>query len=698
MARSNPTANRLVLALVPAAALALAALLSCAAADSGRRAPASRYGVEWVCDEHGDRVRALFAALDLGRPGMQAVRDAVDDGDWEDACRALVSYYEDGTGGSWLRLRGPTGTEPTDERGDRILGNAFTFHGRDYTVPRTATGEIDWTTRGPDDDPEWTAALNRHFHLPWLMRAYLRTGKTVYTDRLCDQIVDWVQTYPYPEAFSTEVQWDGHQVAARVPNWAEVFYGLQAFDDFAPGARILMLAGVYDHARYLSSFHRDLGNWAAKEMVSLGEIAVAWPEFADAPAWLGLSRRVMKEQMDAQVYPDGAQKELTISYHVITVKHFENFVQTLARGGVDASADFAPGIERMWNYVAYTMRPDGYGPMNNDSDHDAVRDDLLAGAERYRRPDWRYIATGAEAGAEPEDPPSRVFPWSGQVVMRDGWERDAHWAFFDVGPAGTAHQHADKLHLSVTAYGRDLLVDPGRYIYKPGPDFDYFRGSAGHNVILIDGAGQALGAAVAGAPLSGDDYAIEPAFDFARAGTDAGFAGIEGTAAHTRTVVYVRGRLWVVVDHVDTDRPRELQALWHYHPACSVEVQGTTVASVDTRSANLRIVPASNLEWRADVVVGQTEPAVQGWYSERYGEKVAAPTAVFRARVDGPATFAWVLVPAPGTARRVTARLETDRRGDVTVVTIDGLGGARPLRVRVPMRSGIASIEQASTE
>jgi hypothetical protein len=129
-----------------------------------------------------------------------------------------------------------------------------------------------------------------------------------------------------------------------------------------------------------------------------------------------------------------------------------------------------------------------------------------------------------------------------------------------------------------------------------------------------------------------------------------------------------------------------------------VEVQGTTVASVDTRSANLRIVPASNLEWRADVVVGQAEPAVQGWYSERYGEKVAAPTAVFRARVDGPATFAWVLVPAPGTARRVTARLETDRRGDVTVVTIDGLGGARPLRVRVPMRSGIASIEQASTE
>ena len=49
--------------------------------------------------------------------------------------------------------------------------------------------------------------------------------------------------------------------------------------------------------------------------------------------------------------------------------------------------------------------------------------------------------------------------------MRDGWHERAHWAWFDAGPWGIAHQHNDKLHLSVSPFGRDVLVDTGRYNY-----------------------------------------------------------------------------------------------------------------------------------------------------------------------------------------------------------------------------------------
>ena len=141
----------------------------------------------------------------------------------------------------------------------------------------------------------------------------------------------------------------------------------------------------------------------------------------------------------------------------------------------------------MTNYLAYILRPDGHLPLNNDSDRLDDRSNVLWHARDYNRPDWIWIVTNGREGEEPKGLPSVVFPWAGQVVMRSGWDADAHWAFFDVGPLGMSHYHYDKLHLSVAAYGRDLLVDAGRYTYTGGKWMDYFMGSASHNVILVDG-------------------------------------------------------------------------------------------------------------------------------------------------------------------------------------------------------------------
>lgn len=34
--------------------------------------------------------------------------------------------------------------------------------------------------------------------------------------------------------------------------------------------------------------------------------------------------------------------------------------------------------------------------------------------------------------------PSSLFPWAGQVVFRSGYDADATWAFFDIGPYGSS--------------------------------------------------------------------------------------------------------------------------------------------------------------------------------------------------------------------------------------------------------------------
>ncbi|MCK4625302.1 MAG: heparinase II/III-family protein, partial [Phycisphaerae bacterium] len=300
---------------------------------------------------------------------------------------------------------------------------------------------------------------------------------------------------------------------------------------------------------------------------------------------------------------------------------------------------------------------------------------------------------------KPKGQPSVVFPWAGQMIMRSGWDADAHWAFFDVGPWGTAHYHSDKLHLSVAAFGRDLLVDSGRYTYVyVGPQRAwhlYFRYSASHNVILIDGHGQNPDQREVSKPMKKDSFAVEAAFDFARGTFEKGYMEVKGQAVHTRAVLYVRGKFWVVVDRITTDRPRDIEALWHYHPACAVEIEDGSVTSTDAGKGNLRIVPVSPLPWKVQIVKGREKPSIQGWYSVRYNVKEPSPTAVYSAKIEKSATFAWILVPAKGTVPKAKAEIISEKDGIIRVGV--SLPGAKPVIVTIPLKEGKPGIEKKGT-
>jgi len=644
--------------------------------------------IEGVCRSCPERVVKLFQCLDLGRRELGAVKAAVDGKDWPAACRALLAYYREGKTAGWLRrpvAKPGTATDPTAEA---ILNDTITCYRLTAKVPRRPGGGLDWAYNGPNGDREWGWGLNRHSHLSALLSAYRKTGNLAYVRCIDRHVRDWVTSNPYPAKRSSTPQWRGLETFFRVVRWAEVFFELQEVDALSPAARVLILSSIPDHADYLRRFHAGGGNWITMEMYGLATAAVVWPEFKDAGSWLDYTWKRMLPEMNRQVYPDGAQKELTSSYHHVTLRSFERFADVLAHSGRDTPSAFKQGLERMYNYMACTIRPDGHGPLNNDSDLSDNRSRVVSAAKAYKRSDWTYIATHGKQGTRPEGLPSVVFPYAGQVIMRSGWDADAHWAFFDVGPLGIGHWHHDKLHLSVAAFGRDLLVDSGRYTYKGGAFRGHFVGSASHNVILIDGKGQKTGARAVSKAMSGN-YAVTPGFDFARGTFDEGFRNLDGSATHTRAVLYVRGKYVVVVDRIATDRPRTVQPLWHFHPDCAVVVAGSTVATTDAGKGNLRIAPVSDLTWGVELIKGRTKPSIQGWYSRCYNLKCPSPTAVYTTKITGPATFAWVLVPAKGTVP--TARAEmTDADADVVGLQVE-FPGAKPDRLGVPMTGTVSA-------
>lgn len=665
-----------------ASVIALASL-----ADDPRCEPAvdDPRSVEWLVANHPERVRALFDTLNLDRPGLESVRRAVIAGDYPQACNALIGYYRTAPTAKWLRRATVPESERSDPRADALMKDTFDFWNVKATVPRTRKGTIDWSYNGTKGDPEWGWSLNDLYHCTTLANAYFKTGRREYVARADADIRDWILANPYPGRVTHRGRWRGLTTAARARNMMYTFYGLQQVDDFSPAARLLMLASLSEHAQYLMLFHRrDAGNWTVSELAGLATIGAAWPEFDDSPGWRAFALEQMGQQMSQQVYPDGAHVELTTSYHRTTAENFERFLGVFGEFGYDLPDSLKTGVQKMWTYLALAMRPDGTGAENNDSERRDVRESLLAAARQYNRPDWIYIATNGRSGVAPDAGPSVLFPWAGQVVMRSSWKADAHWAFFDIGPYGTSHQHRDKLHISIDALGRALLVDAGRYNYQRGKFRHYFTGSAAHNVIRIDGGDQNPYTERAQSPVAAGEYGSTPEWDFARGIYDAGYEGVRGQAIHTRAIVYVRDRFWVVADRIETDRPRRIEALWHFAPDCSVTIENRSAVTADAGKGNLRIVPVGGMRWSAEIVAGREKP-VQGWHSGFYNEKEPAPVAVYTAELPGTTTFTWVLIPAPG---RVPAASTTvlSSRPERVEVRIE-LEGKESFLVTVPMNS-----------
>ena len=180
-----------------------------------------------------------------------------------------------------------------------------------------------------------------------------------------------------------------------------------------------------EHARYLRKYHGTGSNWVITEMAGLLSVASAWPELREADEWRERAVRLLEEELCAQTYPDGIQKELSSNYQLAVLWHMDFVVETMHGAGIPISQPLANILEALWNCLAYSLAPDGFTPQNGDSDHaessesqiisplEAARP-ILDAAKVYRREDWVYLATQGTRGTRPDGQPSVL--WDGQTI------------------------------------------------------------------------------------------------------------------------------------------------------------------------------------------------------------------------------------------------------------------------------------------
>ena len=515
------------------------------------------------------------------------------------------------------------------------LHDQFTFQGitGSALTINHESGDYDWQHRGPNNDKQWAWFLNRHRYFEDLYRAYQSTNDSAYAEKIISILSDWLEAHPSPPlGISFSSAWRPLEVARRVlESWDIVYLCLWNDPHFPEQLRKPFKASLQSHGDYLLENHAMYGNHLITEMLALLKVSILLADTKPAERWKDYALQKLEEQYDKQVYPEGAHKELSSHYQRVVSRNYQHLLVLLEHSGeAELIKKWRPKVDRLWKYFAQIRKPDGYAPLNNDSDLENIA--KLLPKSIYKN----YKKTSS----------SIYFPNAGQVILRGSTSADILklWAFFDIGPRGTDHQHADFLHLSISHGSSNYLVDNGRYTYQLGPWRDYFKGPTAHNIIEMIGLRPQQMPKESIGPLPGTGYAESE--NWTAAWGEQSFQNLWGEhpASWQRTVVELTNIGLLVIDRILTFSPQQIRGYWHASPNYNWQIDAPPYQLLDG-SNKLQISTCNTTGSDLDLAIieGQMHPEVQGWHSKRFNKKKPAPTLVYQSKVNQPVVIAWLL-------------------------------------------------------
>jgi hypothetical protein len=512
---------------------------------------------------------------------------------------------------------------------------------------------------------------NRHLHLVTLAQAYALTRDESHLEVLRAHLESWLDACPYPNG----VNWSSAlEAGLRLTNWSLAWQ--IAGGDFAPALRERWLESIYRHAEFVLghfSLHSSANNHLLGEASGVFMAALTWPLWERAAQWEGEARAILEREALAQNAPDGVNREQAMSYQqfVLDLLLLPALAARAARRPLSGAVEAR--LEAMLEFVASAMDSGGHVPMFGDSD-DAFaarlsqepgfcrfRSLLATGAVLFRRPELKAKAGAlddktrwllgplAESTWNSIDatrarlPVRRAFPDGGYYVM--GWDFEAASEvrlIADAGPLGyrsiAAHGHADALSFTLSAGGRELLVDPGTYAYHTQESWrSYFRGTSAHNTVRIDGADQSIPGGkfmwLQKARARCDLWSVSRDADVFEGSHD-GYRRLDDPVVHRRRIIADKAARRILIrDRLEMAGMHRVELFFHCGELCALLPEGKDYRIVNgERSMVLRLPAIARA--RVTTLRGSAAP-VAGWVSRSFDEKVPAWTLVWSAPLLG---------------------------------------------------------------
>ena len=526
----------------------------------------------------------------------------------------------------------------------------------------------DWISGGIAHDEEWRIEWSKFYFGLDLATAYATTGHDIYLRTWEAIVASWIAQVP-PDHDPTDV------TGRRLQNW---LYAWQAFaGDPGPGPDPafveLLLDSIAAQVAHVRGHLTPERNHRTLELYALLVTALALPPIDPHSELRDFAWAALDANLRADVWPDGMHRECSSHYHHMALRSYLGGRENARRFHLPVPAGYDDRLRLACRVALHLHRPDRCIPALSDADQEDHTDLLLLADRLLGMPELRWAAT---AGVEGTPPVERCvsFPCAGYVVQRSGWGdggdayADERWLVLDAGPLGDGgHGHYDALHVEAFAFGRPLVVDPGRYSYsESGPNYRrWFKGTAAHNTVSVDGLdqtpycrGKPKHDRVARAGVLwrhfNDDIDVvrgevrSPCYD----------------AVHARDVLFIAGEYWLVADHLTSETGHDYTHRLHL----TAPAQGC--ATVLRRDHDVVVrTPDVDLVYPAG-----TRPRIEsGWVAPTYGIKERAPVVSVAHHDVANAAFLVVLWPRRDGVE--PPRLDLGHHSpDLVSVRVEGVG------------------------
>jgi hypothetical protein len=495
----------------------------------------------------------IFQYLNLDYPGLQNVKEAYQKQDIKNARVALFTYFQNRTNRKfeWDKF------DHDKDKADRNAKNIFDIKSLSYDFG----SEIDWTVI--QKDKEWQYTLNRMKWFCNYVGIYKKTGGEKYVQAWMEQIESWINMGDpgFPRTLDS-----GRRMEYWIISYL-MFVSKLKSPSITPefNARILFSMAQQADFLYNPDHWRRYSNWGTFENSGFSKFVLLFPEFKKNPRWLKEIYFRMDFQLSRSFHQDGMHIEVSPSYHSHELIVWFDFISLAKNNDIEnpwhSQIPLTPLKELFYRRATALMnfyKPTGYVPQVGDTDRSDERHFLRKMGEFWEWPEMVYVASDGKEGTPPSTN-SAAFPEGGYFIQRSGWGNtdlafdQELYLLFDCGTNQPWHAHQDALSIVATAYGNDLLVDPGRYTYNDGPERDYFKSTAAHNTITVNNLNQEqyyTPETASWNSMCGFDYVV---------GNQSSYSGIN----HRRSVFFVKPNYWIVTDRITGTDTHTYNQYWH---------------------------------------------------------------------------------------------------------------------------------------
>lgn len=616
---------------------------------------------------------SFFQQLETNYPGLERTKRAIQDHEQKSAEKAFLDYFR-GRENLYVKATAkdvenikqkfPKEVQRTLETAEQVSDRLFIFRYpwdmEKTNIPYQFEGEINWQAN-PFGDPEWTFMLNRHRYWQALGKAYLLTGKEKYAKTFVKQVTHWIDKNPISEK-TKRTSWRRIEAGIRPENWIKSFEYFKNSSVITTAFLKKFLNALAEHAEYLNenfSKFSQTSNWGVLEFQGLYHIALFMPEFKKAHLWKKDAIQNLAVTAQNQVRDDGAQWEQSPMYHNEVFHSFLNVMLLAQRKAVELPKQFTEKTKAMAYANLQWRKPNYHQPLLGDSDDTDLRDILTTAGFVFMDP---VIKSGAftEADYENEflfDPQSKeayknlkkqlpdfrsVFqPDVGDLYSRSSWKQDAFYSRFHLEKLGGGHAHDDLLHFSLFAFGRDYLVDPGRFTYVNNKWRKYFKGSRSHNTLAVDEKPNSIYSTSWGnsfdAKSEGVFSTTTKDFDYAEA-INTAYQRLDDPVTVQRRMLYLKPDVWLLVDSFKAKGEHTYSQFFNFSNQ-KIKIDNHALLTTYP-SKNLKITPINPGEMKLE----------NAWMSPEYNLKEKTTKAEISIKKKGFAAFLTLLYFPKNTA------------------------------------------------